>query len=296
VEASTTGQITANLDADQAVSAGLAAYNAGTNSMTAYNATATPAVGTKPDYTMQMNVIDSQGGSHTIAISVLKGAAPNTWNAEIYAVPASDLAAPAAGVPQGQIAKGVLHFNSDGTLDTSAATTLFSSAASPAIAIPWNASLGIASQNVALNLTGAGGGLSQLAGPSSVKTISANGAAIGNVTGVQISADGFVTATFDNGQTRKLAQIAVATVPNPDGLNTASGNAYTASIGSGEVSLKKPGEGGGGTINGGALEASTVDLSTEFTSLITTQRAYSASSKIITTADQMMQELLNTIR
>ena len=73
-------------------------------------------------------------------------------------------------------------------------------------------------------------------------------------------------------------------------------NAYTASNDSGQVSLKIPGEGGAGTIDGGALEASTVDLSTEFTSLITTQRAYSASSKIITTADQMMQELLDTIR
>jgi flagellar hook protein FlgE len=296
VEASSSGQITANLDANQPVSAGLATYNAGTNSMTAYDATVTPAVGTKPDYTMQMNVIDSQGGAHTIAISVLKGAAPNTWNAEIYAVPQSQLAAPGAGVPQGQIAQGILHFNTDGTLDTSAATTLFASATSPSITIPWNASLGIANQTLALNVTGAGGGLSQLAGTSSVKTISSDGAAVGNVTGVQISTDGFVTATFDNGQTRKLAQIAIATFPNPDGLTTASGNAYSASISSGEFSLKKPGEAGAATVNGGALEASTVDLSSEFTSLITTQRAYSASSKIITTADQMLQELINTIR
>jgi flagellar hook protein FlgE len=296
VSASTTGQITANLDADQATSAGLATYNASTNSMTAYDATATPAVGTKPDYTIQMNVIDSQGGPHTINISVLKGSAPNTWNAEIYAVPASDLAAPAAGVPQGQIASGVLHFNSDGTLDTSSATTLFANAAAPSINIPWNASLGIASQSMAMNLTGAGGGLSQLAGASSVTTASSDGATVGNVTGVQIGADGMVTATFDNGQTRKLAQIAVASFANPDGLTGATGNAYTASIASGEVSLKKPGEAGAGTVDGGALEASTVDLSTEFTNLITTQRAYSASSKIITTADEMMQELLDTIR
>ncbi len=296
VSASTTGQITANLDADQPVSSGLATYSASTNSMTAYDATATPAVGTKPDYTMQMNVIDSLGGSHTIAISVLKGSAPNTWDAEIYAVPASDLAAPAAGVPQGQIASGVLHFNSDGTLDTSAATTLFSSATSPSITIPWNASLGVASQTMALNLTGTSGGLSQLAGASGVKTISSDGASVGNVTGVQIGTDGMVTATFDNGQTRKLAQIAVATFANPDGLTAATGNAYTASNDSGQVSLKIPGEGGAATVDGGALEASTVDLSTEFTDLITTQRAYSASSKIITTADEMMQELLDTIR
>ena len=88
------------------------------------------------------------------------------------------------------------------------------------------------------------GGLSQLAGASSVKTISSDGAAVGNVTGVQIGSDGMVTATFDNGTTRKLAQIAVATFPNPDGLTAATGNAYTASIASGQFSLKKPGEAG----------------------------------------------------
>lgn len=296
VQASTTGQITGNLNADQTTSAALAGYNATTNSMTAYDPTVTPTVGTKPDYTMQMNVIDSQGGSHTIAISFLKTATANTWDAEIYTVPASDNVAAGTGQVQGQIAKGVVAFNTDGTLDTSSATTLFSNPASPSIPLNWNASLGLASQTLALNLTGAGGGLTQLSGPSGVKTISSDGAGVGNVTGVTVSTDGFVTATFDNGQTRKLAQIAIATFPNPDGLTTESGNSYSASLASGEFSLKKPGESGAGEVNGGALEASTVDLSSEFTSLITTQRAYSASSKIITTADEMLQELINTIR
>jgi len=80
------------------------------------------------------------------------------------------------------------------------------------------------------------------------------------------------------------------------GLTSASGNAYTASMASGQVSLKIPGDAGAGQVDGGALEASTVDLSTEFTNLITTQRAYSASSKIITTADEMLQDLLAVIR
>jgi flagellar hook protein FlgE len=296
VQASSSGQITGNLNADQTTSAGLAGYSATTNSMTAYDPTVTPTVGTKPDYTMQMNVFDSQGGSHTVAISFLKTATANTWDAEIYTVPASDNVAAGAGQVQGQIAKGVVKFNTDGTLDTSSATTLFSNAASPSIPLTWNASLGLSNQTLALNLTGAGGGLTQLSGPSGVKTISSDGAGVGNVTGVTVGADGFVTATFDNGQTRKLAEIAIATFANPDGLTTGSGNSYTASIASGELSLKKPGETGAGVVNGGALEASTVDLSSEFTSLITTQRAYSASSKIITTADQMLQELINTIR
>ena len=98
-------------------------------------------------------------------------------------------------------------------------------------------------------------------------------------------------------QVRELGgQVALATFPNPDGLNSVSGDAYSVSLASGTYNLKTPGEGGAGSIDPSSLEASTVDLSTEFASLITTQRAYSASSKIITTADQMMQDLINIIR
>ena len=139
-------------------------------------------------------------------------------------------------------------------------------------------------------------GLTQLAKASTVTTVSTNGAGVGQIVGVQVSDDGFITATFDNGEIRKLAKIPVATFPNPDGLHSLSGNAYGASVSAGSFSLKSPGEGGAGNISGSALEASTVDLSSEFSGLITTQRAYSASSKIILTADQMMQELLDIKR
>ena len=90
--------------------------------------------------------------------------------------------------------------------------------------------------------------------------------------------------------------MAIATFPNPSGLKGISGNAYRVSSNSGAYNLKPPGTGGAGTISPSTLESSTVDLSAEFTGLITTQRAYSASSKIITTADQMMEELLNIKR
>ncbi len=90
--------------------------------------------------------------------------------------------------------------------------------------------------------------------------------------------------------------MAVATFPNPDGLSPVSGDAYRVSLQSGTYNLKAPGTGGAGSISPSSLEASTVDLSSEFSSLITTQQAYSASSKIITTADQMMQDLINVIR
>jgi flagellar hook protein FlgE len=103
-------------------------------------------------------------------------------------------------------------------------------------------------------------------------------------------------AVFDNGVTRKLAQIALATFPSPDNLSQTSGNAYNVSQGSGTFNLKVAGTGGAGKIGASQLESSTVDLSAEFTGLITTQRAYSASSKIITTADEMLSELISIKR
>jgi flagellar hook protein FlgE len=79
-------------------------------------------------------------------------------------------------------------------------------------------------------------------------------------------------------------------------MKTVSGNAYQATIPAGQMVLKSAGDGGAGQISPSSLEASTVDLSSEFTGLISTQKAYSASSKIITTADQMLDELINIIR
>jgi flagellar hook protein FlgE len=105
-----------------------------------------------------------------------------------------------------------------------------------------------------------------------------------------------VSAVFDNNQVRKIAQVAVATFPNADGLQATSGNAYVGTLGAGPMTLKVAGAGGAGKVESSSLEASTVDLSTEFTGLITTQKAYSASSKIITTADTMLDELINIIR
>jgi flagellar hook protein FlgE len=95
---------------------------------------------------------------------------------------------------------------------------------------------------------------------------------------------------------RNIAQLALATFTNPDGLKGLSSNAYQVTTDSGTYNLKVPGTGGSGKLVTSTLEASTVDLSAEFTGLITTQRAYSAASKIITTADDMIQELLNIKR
>ena len=321
-QATTRSSIAANLKSGQTVSAaataagatpvGAGAYDPATNSMAAYDPTATPPVGVKPDFEIQIPVADSKGGKRTVAISFLKSDQPNEWYAEIRAVPASDVET-GTGLTNGQIKVGKVLFTPDGRLDAPAMTALgagalfdpasptislgASSATAPAAgAVQWAQAAGINAQDIRIDLGGATGGLTQYDSQSVVQAVTTNGTAFGNLSNIAIDADGFVTAIFDNGVTRRIAQVAVATFANPDGLIAENGNAFRLSGSSGGYSLKAPGTGGAGSIAPSSLESSTVDLSTEFTGLITTQRAYSASSKIITTADQMLEELLTIKR
>jgi flagellar hook protein FlgE len=294
VQQTSTLGISANLDQTTPVSAGAATYNKTTKSMAAFAATGT---GTAPDAPpMELSVVDSMGGTHKFALAFEKTSTANTWNAEIYAVPASDVNA----VPNGQVAAGVLKFNTDGSIDL-ANSTLFGAAgatpqinlgASGATAPAWAAGLGIAAQPLSIDMSQ----FTQLASATTVTSVTSDGAGVGNIVGVQVGADGVVSALFDNSQVRKIAQVAIATFPNANGLQAVNGNAYVSTLPAGQMTLKTPGAGGAGKIAPSSLEASTVDLSTEFTGLITTQKAYSASSKIITTADNMLTELINIIR
>jgi flagellar hook protein FlgE len=297
--------ISANLKSSQSLSADLGVYNAATNSMAMYDPDA--GTGVKPDFEMQVPVSDSKGGKRTIAVSFLKSATPNQWYAEVRAVPASDVTV-GAPLTNGQMATGVIAFTPDGRLDL-ANTTLFADPTNPSLtfgasadpapgagAVNWATALGVDGQSLTFDLDAAAGGLTQYDSQSVVQSVTTNGTAFGNLTSVEIDESGFVTAIFDNGVTRRIAQVALATFPNADGLKAMSGNAYRVSQESGTYNLKGPGTGGAGLLSPSTLEASTVDLSAEFTGLITTQRAYAASSKIITTADEMLQELLQIKR
>jgi len=258
-------------------------------SMAGYNATT--GVGTKPDFSVTVPLADSQGGARTMQIDFLKSAQnPNQWYAEAHVVPASDVTT-GSGLQDGQVSVGIVSFTPDGRFDPTK-TTLFNCAANggqPSLTFG-------ASNAVAIALGSAAGGLTQYDSQSVVQSVATNGTPFGNLTSINIDSSGYVTAAFDNGVTRRIAQVAVATFPNPDGLSAVSGDAYRVSLQSGTYNLKAPGSGGAGSVAPSSLEASTVDLSSEFSGLITTQRAYSASSKIITTADQMLQDLINIIR
>ncbi len=126
--------------------------------------------------------------------------------------------------------------------------------------------------------------------------IDTDGAAFGQFSGVTISEAGLVTALFENGDIRPIFKIPVATFPNPNGLGSNTGNVYNQTDFSGLFFLRTAGTGGAGTVQNSVLESSTVDIAKEFTTMITTQRAYSASAKIISTSDEMLDELMRVKR
>ncbi len=242
---------------------------------------------TTPDFQRTINVYDSQGGSQPLQVSYKKTGA-NTWAYEVsYQGTASNISG------TNPIAEGTMSFNSDGTLanaDTSSATPT----GSVNITIPWSASSGLSSQTVSLNMgtVGSSNGVTQFDSASTMTNSTVDGALFGSLSGVTIDQSGFVTANFSNGLSQKIYQLPLATFTNPNGLQAASGNAYQASAASGVATVSEASTGGAGSIDSNSLEASTVDLATEFTNLITTQRAYEASSKIITTAAQMLDQLM----
>lgn len=290
--------ISANLNKGAVVSAGEAAYN-GTTVASMADYADDPTTGTRPDFTIELNVVDSTGGARKLAMAFLKSSAnPNEWHAEIYAIPAGDIDN-GAGRP-GQLADGVVTFNQDGTIDL-ANTDLFGAlGATPQIPLDasggaapkWDDALGLAAQTIDLDLTK----VTQYAATSTVNAISNDGAGVGNIVAIEVSEEGIVSAIYDNSQIRQIAKVGIATFPNADSLAQVSGNAYRRTDDAGEMTIKEAGVGGAGRVSPSSLEASTVDLSAEFTGLIQTQKAYSASSKIITTADQMLEELINIKR
>jgi flagellar hook protein FlgE len=123
-----------------------------------------------------------------------------------------------------------------------------------------------------------------------------NGVRFGSYVGVNISDRGVVTAIFDNGQTLPLYQIPLVDFANPNGLEPRTGNAYAQTERAGDFILRTPGSGSAGKVVASSVELSTVDIATEFTDMIITQRAYSANTRVVRTADDMLNDLIQVVR
>ena len=142
-----------------------------------------------------------------------------------------------------------------------------------------------------LGTVGEADGMTQFGASFTPVFIQQNGSRFGTFAGVTISPEGLVTALFDNGETRTIYKLPIATFTNPNGLESRTGNVWNASEASGDYTLREADNGPAGQVVQGALEASTVDIGEEFTNMIVVQRAYSAATKIIRTADEMLEEL-----
>ncbi|WP_170334632.1 flagellar hook protein FlgE [Ruegeria arenilitoris] len=139
-------------------------------------------------------------------------------------------------------------------------------------------------------------GITQLSDTFAPVSITRDGSAVGTMTSVQVDENGYVYAFYDTGISRRMFQIPLADVPNPNGLNALDSQTYAPSRESGTFFLWNAGEGPTGDLVSFAREESTTDIATELTSLIQTQRAYSSSATVIQTVDEMLQETTNIKR
>jgi flagellar hook protein FlgE len=138
--------------------------------------------------------------------------------------------------------------------------------------------------------------VTQVAATDSTSSTTQNGSASGTLTGFSIGSDGTITGSFTNGNTAALGQLALASFADQQGLQSAGGTDYTQTLASGQAVIGVAGTGGRGTLAGGSLESSNVDISTEFANLIVAQRSFEADAKAVTTFDQISQDTIALIQ
>lgn len=240
-------------------------------------------------FSTPMEVVDSLGTQHQLTLTFTQSATtPNTWTYQV-SIPSADVGGASGSQTNLLTTPGTLTFNTDGTMSTSGGT-------SPVNISVSGLSDGAADMSMNWNLFNSGvGTITQYGQASALATSSQDGSTGAQFTSVAINSGGQVVATFSNGETQVEGQLAMAAIQNPETLENVGNNNFTVSAASSIPAIGTPQTGGRGQIVGSALEGSNVDMATDFTNLIIYQRGYQASSKVITTADQMSQNLLDLI-
>jgi len=244
------------------------------------NLDASAPVGT--EYSTPLTVYDSLGESHVLTFNYTN-TGPGAWTYQIT-LPAADTGG--TGNPT-VIATGNLTFDANGNLTNPTGKIT-------GINITGLAD-GAANMSLTWNLTGANGSslLTQVAAPSATTSTNQNGYGAGVLQSYTVESNGTVQGQFSNGQVQALGQIALANFPNTNGLQLTGSSNYAPTLASGAAVIGAPNSGGLGTLTGGALEASNVDISTEFTNLIVTQRGFEANARVITTLDTVTNDTIN---
>ncbi len=241
---------------------------------TTTNLDADAAVG--DTFSTPMQVYDSLGAEHTILVTYTKTAAA-TWSATYSSDAGTTVTGPAT-----------VTFDSAGNLTAPAADGTITVTGWPN---------GAADSTITWDLwDGTTATLTGYSGSSATSNTTQDGAAAGTISSITVDTDGIITGTFTNGQTIQLAQVALATFANLNGLSKEGNNTWSQTLASGAPNIGAADEGGRGTILGGQLELSNVDTATEFTALIVAQRGYQANSRVVSTADTLLQEVLNMVR
>jgi flagellar hook protein FlgE len=232
-----------------------------------------------------VSIYDSLGTSHQLTLNFTE-TTPNNWS-YTATLPAADLSDPTTT----QVAAGNLVFKTDGTLDFTQTTNpvpftlpAFADGATPGGTVTWNLA----------NTSGAGT-ITQFDQPSASSTSSQDGQAASQLVNVGLGNGGSILAQYSDGQQVTVGQVALASIANPDSLVAVGSNNYMLSSASAAPNIGVSGTGGRGTIQGASLEASNVDIATEFTNLIVYQRGYEANGKVVTTADTLSQDTINLI-
>jgi len=220
----------------------------------------------------QVDVFDGAGAPHSMNMAftlsaVATATTPATWN----------ISATVAGTTSTQ--SGTISFNTDGTLNTATFAPL-----------PADATVGTSAITVDLAK------LTSFAGLETIAAASQDGRAAGGLQSFAINSDGTLLGSFSNGLKQAIGRVALGNFANPSGLEKSGSSLYRVTVNSGDAQVGAAGNGGRGSLSGGSLEMSNVDLSAEFTNLIVAQRGFQANSRVITTSDEVLQELVNLKR
>lgn len=243
-----------------------------------------------------MAIFDEQGNKHNIKFTFsLWNEELNEWRLELATDdPLNDVAI--NGASQNEL---IIRFNSDGTLSHTYdrfttpvkvipnPTLRFSAANGTNMIDPIALNIGTAGENDGISIAANGGGITKA---------STDGYQVGDLVQTMFNPAGEIVGTYNNGQTRVLGQVALATFVNNRGLEKVGDTMFGATGASGQATIGEPMTGDRGEIAASMLENSNVDLSVELVTMITTQRAYQSNSKVISTSDEMIQELLNMKR
>jgi flagellar hook protein FlgE len=269
-------EITANLDASQAIDS--TPFDIADPSNTS-------------DYATSMTVYDSLGSPHQLQIYFKKLADTPAPQWEYHVVTdGADVDPPPAG-PYELLGSGTLDFNTDGSLDTASLASVNAS---------WK---GAITETITIDVgtgTSSGGsgldGITTYASPSATTYLFQDGYGSGDISGLQIGEDGTIEGMFTNGQRRVLGQLVTARFASNEGLERRGAGLYAETLRSGAPVVGAASTGGRGTVTSGSLESSNVDIAAEFVNMIAVQRGFQSNSRTITTADDMLSEIVQLKR